>query len=182
MKIYTKTGDKGLTSLVGGKRVPKTHKRIEAYGTTDEVNSWIGLIADQNINPEYKEILYRIQNTLFQIGSHLASPSQEISGKYKQVDESDVNTLEEAIDKVNERVPALRTFVLPGGCTVSSYCQIARTVCRRAERTMLRLNENERYALDLIYINRLSDYLFVLARALVHDAHAEERYWNDGKS
>jgi cob(I)alamin adenosyltransferase len=178
MKIYTKTGDKGITSLVGGKRVPKTHRRIEAYGAVDELNSWIGLIADdQKIGDNQKKTLHLIQNKLFVIGCNLASPSIEAAKKCPQLQATDILMLEENIDKIIVILPQLRTFVLPGGCCIASYCQIARTICRRAERDILRLKENERYSLEISYMNRLSDYLFVLARALVYAEGATERCW-----
>lgn len=177
MKIYTKTGDKGTTSLVGGKRVPKTHRRIEAYGVVDELNSWIGLIADQKIEEARKKLLFEIQGNLFTIGSNLAAPTVEIAKKCPQLQSDDVSRLEKEIDGLSESLPQLRTFVLPGGSSTASFCQIARTVCRRAEREILRLKEQERYALEIAYVNRLADFLFVLGRFMVYADGAAERFW-----
>lgn len=186
MKIYTKTGDKGQTSLIGGTRVPKHHMRIEAYGTVDELNSWIGLIRDQEMNAEYKTILFEVQDRLFTIGSALATDpakAEKFSAstsklKLPELQEEDVALLEKAMDKMNEVIPEMRSFVLPGGHTLISYCHIARCVCRRAERNAIHLSETEPvHELVIKYLNRLSDYLFTLARQLTHDFHAIETPW-----
>jgi cob(I)alamin adenosyltransferase len=169
MKIYTKTGEKGDTSLIGGQRVPKTHERLEAYGAVDELNAWIGLIADQDIDDVYKALLHSIQKYLFNIGSHLACPDQEKANTLSQLSANDISLLEQAIDEMDAQLPKLKNFILPGGNTVSSYCQIARTVCRRAERDMLKINDIASDEYILIYINRLSDFLFVLARTFVYE-------------
>jgi cob(I)alamin adenosyltransferase len=178
MKIYTKTGDKGQTSLIGGTRVPKHHIRIESYGTVDELNSWIGLIRDQDIDAQSKEILVEVQDRLFTIGSSLASDPERSKMKIPDLKETDVGLLEKEIDKMNESLPEMRSFVLPGGHTTVSYCHIARCVCRRAERLTIHLSENS-FVADLVikYLNRLSDYLFVLSRKLTHDLHAQEIPW-----
>jgi cob(I)alamin adenosyltransferase len=178
MKVYTKTGDKGQTSLIGGTRVPKHHIRIEAYGTVDELNSWVGLVRDQDMNPHAKAILTEIQDRLFTIGSALASDPHKSKMKIPDLKEEDVLLLEKEMDAMNEGLPEMRSFVLPGGHTTVSYCHIARCVCRRAERATLRLAENEFVAdLIVIYLNRLSDYLFVLSRRLTHDLQVTEFPW-----
>ena len=161
MKIYTKTGDKGQTSLIGGTRVPKHHLRIEVYGTVDELNSWIGLIRDQDIPSSEREILKEIQDRLFTIGSSLASDPEKSRMKIPDLKEEDVTLLENEIDKMNEQLPELKSFILPGGNTTVSYCHIARCVCRRTERLATHLSEENFVAeLVIIYLNRLSDYLF----------------------
>jgi cob(I)alamin adenosyltransferase len=185
MKIYTKTGDKGETSLFGGTRVPKYHLRIEAYGTIDELNSYIGLIRDQQIDSHTEKVLLTIQNKLFTLGAMLATPPEKEllkSGKERlninKVDESSVVLLENEIDFMNESLPPMTHFVLPGGHTTVSFCHIARCICRRAERIATQLNdESEINEQILIYLNRLSDYLFVLARKLTYDNNAKEIQW-----
>lgn len=177
-KIYTKTGDKGQTSLIGGTRVPKHHIRIEAYGTVDELNSYIGLIRDQPMDEHTKALLIEIQDRLFTIGSLLASDPEKSKMKIPDLKEEDVTLLEQEMDKMNEILPEMRSFVLPGGHTTVSFCHIARCVCRRAERLTIHLSENS-YVTDLVikYLNRLSDYLFVLSRKLSQDLHAQEIPW-----
>lgn len=179
MKIYTKTGDKGTTALFTGKRVPKHHIRIESYGTVDELNSFLGLIRDQQIDDHSKETLALIQNKLFTVGAILATePSKENRLKIPRIQAGDIALLEGEMDKMNEALPEMTHFILPGGHTTVSYCHIARTVCRRAERMISYLNENEPVPESLLsYINRLSDYLFVLARKLSKDLQAQEIKW-----
>lgn len=185
MKIYTKTGDKGQTSLFGGTRVSKNHIRIEAYGTVDELNSWIGLIRDQNIDEEYRITLIEIQDRLFTLGALLAADpekSKNSKGENKfnlpQIIETDISFLENSIDKMEENLEPLKSFVLPGGHTTVSYCHIARCVCRRAERLSVALDETQNIDEILIkYLNRLSDYLFVLSRKLSSDLKANEQPW-----
>lgn len=185
MKIYTKTGDKGTTALFGGTRVPKHHIRIETYGTVDELNSNIGLIRDQEIDSHSKEILIQIQDRLFTLGAILATaPEKETlkSGKQRlnipRIIEEDINLLENEMDRMNESLPEMTHFVLPGGHPTVSYCHITRCICRRAERLTTLLNEQEPIdGLVLMYLNRLSDYLFVLARKLTKDLQAEEIKW-----
>jgi len=185
MKIYTKTGDKGTTALFGGTRVPKHHIRIDSYGTVDELNSYIGLIRDQEIDPRSKEILVHIQDRLFTVGAVLATDPEKATlknGKDRlnipRVDEEDINLLENEMDSMEATLPPMTHFVLPGGHTTVSYCHIARTVCRRAERLASALNDLEPFdALTLTYLNRLSDYLFVLARKLSQDLQADEIKW-----
>ncbi len=180
-KIYTKTGDKGQTSLYGGRRLPKSHIRIDAYGTVDELNSHIGLIRDQLNDDTLRELLKNIQDRLFTIGANLASdPEKEM--KVPDILMTDVEILEKAIDEMNETLPGLKNFILPGGHTTVSYCHIARCVCRRAERITVALQQVEPVEeIVLIYINRLSDYLFVLGRKLSMDLGVEEVAWNARK-
>jgi cob(I)alamin adenosyltransferase len=185
MKVYTKTGDKGTTALFGGTRVPKHHIRIESYGTVDELNSHIGLIRDQQINPDYKKILERVQDRLFTAGAILATPpDKEVlkSGKDRlnipKISEADIELLENEIDNMENELEPMTHFVLPGGHTTVSYCHIARCVCRRAERLSVHLNDLEPiHPLVLTYLNRLSDYLFVLARKLSKDLQTDEVKW-----
>jgi cob(I)alamin adenosyltransferase len=178
MKIYTKTGDKGETSLIGGTRVPKHHIRIESYGTVDELNSWIGLINDQDIAQESKTILSEIQDRLFTIGSSLASDPEKSKIKIPDLHASDIELLENQIDKMNEMLPEMRHFILPGGHTSISYCHLARCVCRRAERNVIHLHETEYVnEMVIVYLNRLSDYLFVLARFIGHQLNVNEIAW-----
>jgi cob(I)alamin adenosyltransferase len=177
MKIYTKKGDDGTTGLLGGTRVPKHHLRIEAYGTVDELNSYLGLLRD--LAPAHKEILLFIQDRLFTLGSHLAvDPSHEGKMKLPEIHEADVTALETAMDTMDESLEPMRNFILPGGNVVVSHCHIARTICRRAERCVAALNDHEKVD-DLImhYLNRLSDYLFVLSRKLTVEFNAEEIPW-----
>jgi cob(I)alamin adenosyltransferase len=178
MKIYTKTGDKGTTSLIGGTRVPKHHIRIEAYGTVDELNSWIGLIRDQKADEEQEKILLEIQDRLFTIGSRLASDPEKSRMKLPEIKEEDVVLLEKNIDLMNEELPEMRSFILPGGDQAQSFCHIARCVCRRAERNTIHLSEeNQVEELVIKYLNRLSDYLFVLARLVGKRRNASETPW-----
>lgn len=185
MKIYTKTGDTGTTALFGGTRVPKDHIRIESYGTVDELNSHIGLIRDQEINSHYKDILIEIQDRLFTIGAILATPPEkevkkngELRLKNLGIIDNDIELLEKEMDAMEDSLPPMTHFVLPGGHSTVSYCHIARCVCRRAERLAVHLDHNEPVAENAIkYLNRLSDYLFVLARKLSNDLNAEEVKW-----
>ncbi|MFK7000276.1 cob(I)yrinic acid a,c-diamide adenosyltransferase [Flavobacterium oreochromis] len=185
MKVYTKTGDKGTTALFGGTRVPKHNIRIESYGTVDELNSYIGLIRDQEMNPLYKAVLIEVQDRLFTLGAILATPPEKEVLKNGQkrlqnlgLTETDIEYLENEIDKMETDLPPMTHFVLPGGHTTVSHCHIARCVCRRAERLATHLHEEEPTDdLVLKYLNRLSDYLFVLARKLSHDLNANEVPW-----
>jgi cob(I)alamin adenosyltransferase len=178
MKIYTKTGDVGETSLFGGRRVLKSDLRIETYGTTDELNSWIGLLRDVNKNLSERALLKDIQDRIFTIGASLAADPENHKLKTPDLHEEDVLQLEKAIDEMDKVLEPLRNFVLPGGHTHVSYCHIARTVCRRAERLSVALHEhNEVHPLVIKYLNRLSDYLFALSRKMAHDLGAEEVIW-----
>lgn len=178
MKIYTKKGDKGLTSLIGGTRVYKHNLRIESYGTVDELNSYIGLIRSQKIDDIQKAVLKEIQDRLFTIGSSLASDPERSKMKIPDLHESDVTLLEDEIDRMNEVLPPLMHFILPGGELSVASCHLARCVCRRAERIVVHLSE-ESFVDDkvLIYLNRLSDYLFVLGRKISYDNKIEENIW-----
>ncbi|QNK63561.1 cob(I)yrinic acid a,c-diamide adenosyltransferase [Pedobacter sp. PAMC26386] len=178
MKIYTKTGDKGQTSLIGGTRVPKFHLRIECYGTVDELNSYVGLIQCQEIDNHAKQVLKEIQDRLFTIGASLAADPEKSRMKIPDLNLTDITLLEEEMDQMNEILPELKHFVLPGGNTVVSYCHIARCICRRAERLTVQLAADS-FVDDkvTIYLNRLSDYLFVLARKLSLDAKTDESIW-----
>ena len=179
-KIYTKTGDAGNTGLIGGTRVPKSHIRIESYGTVDELNAYIGLLGDQIADIHGREILREIQDRLFTIGSSLAcDPDKEIKMKIPDLNESDVLLLENEIDEMNKVLPEMKSFILPGGHITVSTAHICRTVCRRAERLIVELNATESNSPSLIikYMNRLSDYLFVLARYIGHINGVEEIKW-----
>lgn len=178
MKIYTKKGDTGTTQLIGGTRVPKHSLRIESYGTIDELNSYLGLIRDQEISPIYIQQLLEIQDRLFTIGSLLAADPEANTMKLPEISESDVLFLEKNMDAMDEQLPEMKSFVLPGGHTIVSYCHIARCVCRRAERITDNLNEISKIdPIILKYLNRLSDYLFVLSRKLSQDLDAIESPW-----
>ena len=178
MKIYTKTGDEGLTSLIGGTRVPKYDLRIESYGTVDELNSYIGLIRDHDIDTDQKDNLKEIQDRLFTIGAALASDPEKSKMKIPDLHLSDITFLESQIDEMNLVLPELKHFILPGGSPVVSFCHVSRCVCRRAERIIVHLKE-ESFVDEkvIIYLNRLSDYLFVLARKLCHDSNISENQW-----
>src|SRR6186997_1256442 len=180
MKIYTKTGDKGKTSLIGGTKVYKSDQRIESYGTVDELNSFVGLCLDHLKSHNISNVLAEIQDRLFTIGSALAcDPEKETKLKIPDLHESDVELLEKEIDKMNETLPVMKSFILPGGNVIVSTLHIARTVCRRAERCCVRMQKKEIEVEPLIikYLNRLSDYLFVLARHASHQLGAEEIPW-----
>jgi len=178
MKIYTKKGDSGNTGLIGGTRVPKSSLRIEAYGTIDELNSWIGVMCDQEIDSDYKTQLLEIQDRLFTIGSSLASDPEKSNMKIPDLLESDIEQLEKWMDDMDSLLPEMRFFVLPGGNQSVSFCHVARCVCRRAERIIVDLHANE-YVADIVmkYVNRLSDYLFVLSRKISQDLKVDEQAW-----
>ncbi|MEN8223843.1 MAG: cob(I)yrinic acid a,c-diamide adenosyltransferase [Bacteroidota bacterium] len=178
-KIYTKTGDKGQTSLIGGSRVPKYHPRIEAYGTVDELNSYIGLIRDHDIAAELKPLLLEVQECLFTLESQLAyDPETKLNRPLPQIREEDIRKLESAIDTMNEDLTPLSSFILPGGHVTVSHCHVARCICRRAERIVIHLSElHPLDSLNIKYLNRLSDYLFVLARKIGKDMNAPETPW-----
>lgn len=178
MKIYTKTGDNGTTALLGGKRVSKSDARINAYGTVDELNAYIGLIRFRKIDSHTREILAEIQDRLFTIGSVLASQPGKEKLKTPDLRNSDVEFLEKEIDKMNESLPALKSFILPGGNDTIGFTHIARCVCRRAERETVFLAQKENVPEIIIrYLNRLSDYLFVLSRKFSHDENLSETPW-----
>lgn len=178
MKVYTKTGDKGTTSLFGGLRVSKAHDRINAYGTIDELNSYIGLLRDQEVNDSRHEFLIQIQDRLFTLGSILATEPGNTKVKVPEFTEQDVSNLEIEIDAMEEHLEPMKNFVLPGGHQSVSFCHIARCVCRRAERLVILLQESEEVqGLVIQYLNRLSDYLFVLSRKMTSELKAPETPW-----
>ena len=178
MKIYTKTGDKGLTSLIGGTRVPKSSLRIECYGTVDELNSHIGLVRDQEVNAGRRPLLKEIQDRLLTIGSALAADPEKSKMKLPDLHAADVTLLEDEMDRLNLDLPELRAFILPGGHPAVSHAHVARCVCRRAERLAIHLAEESFVAeLVAVYLNRLSDFLFVLSRAMAHKLGVEEVTW-----
>jgi cob(I)alamin adenosyltransferase len=178
MKIYTKKGDQGQTSLIGGMRVPKFDLRIDSYGTVDELNSHLGLLRDQNIDEQYKAQIIDIQQILFTVGSHLAVGKEGSSMKLPELRQEHVNFLEQSIDAMDEKLEPMRFFVLPGGHPAVSQAHIARCVCRRAERLVVHLASEENVdALILTYLNRLSDYLFTLSRKIGRDLGANEQPW-----
>jgi cob(I)alamin adenosyltransferase len=179
MKIYTRTGDKGSTSLLGGTRVPKDHARIEAYGTIDELNSHLGLLRDMAAGHQ-QELIISIQQKLFSIGSRLASANEQEADRFKvpHVEDTDIKALEDAMDTMDSVLPAMRNFILPGGHIAVSQAHVCRTVCRRAERLVVRIAATEQLPGVIIrYLNRLSDLLFVMARWLGHAFHATEIPW-----
>jgi cob(I)alamin adenosyltransferase len=176
-KIYTKTGDKGETSLFGGARLPKSHLRIESYGTVDELNSYIGLLRDSLQDEATRAILKKIQDRLFDVGANLAvDPSKKM--QVPEIIEEDIQLFENEIDKMEELLAPLKNFILPGGHVTVSYCHLARTICRRAERNVVALSLSDVVDEILVrYLNRLSDYLFVLARKIALDLGVEEVAW-----
>lgn len=179
-KIYTKTGDKGQTSLIGGTRVSKNHIRIESYGTVDELNSYLGLVNDFCGNDKINNWLREIQDRLFTLGAELATtPSKEVKMKLPDLHLSDIEWLENCIDEMNETLPEMRSFILPGGHQAASACHVARCICRRAERLCVGMKDNNEPVSEIIlqYLNRLSDFLFVLARYITHINGKEEIPW-----
>ena len=179
MKIYTLTGDNGTTSLSGGRRVPKHSLRVEAYGSVDELIAWIGLLRSHKENRERKEVLIYIQDQLMRCAAGLACDPENRNSKKILPDADSITVLEKEIDKMEDSLPPLKNFILPGGNILVSYCHIARCVCRRAERTVLKLNEAERSP-EVInkFLNRLSDFLFVLSRKISLDLDNEEIKWS----
>jgi cob(I)alamin adenosyltransferase len=178
MKIYTKTGDQGTTALFGGKRVSKANLRIDSYGTVDELNAYLGLLRDQDVNRDRKDFLVEIQDRLFTIGSILATEPGNRKVKTPALLGENIKSLEKEIDDMEAGLPPMRVFVMPGGHTSVSFGHIARTVCRRAERLTVALDEQEKVdTLVLQYLNRLSDYLFVLCRKMANELDAEETPW-----
>lgn len=179
MKIYTKTGDDGSTMLLGGGRVSKAHLRIDAYGTVDELNSYVGLIRDQKIQVGHKVVLKKIQDTLFVLGATLATNPDKKKVKSPDITDEDVVFLEHQMDAMNAELPDLKHFILPGGHTTVSYCHLARCVCRRTERLVVYLAQTDEVAPIVIhYLNRLSDYFFVLSRKIGAELEVDEIIWN----
>jgi cob(I)alamin adenosyltransferase len=177
-KIYTKKGDKGETSLIGGSRVAKSDDRIEAYGTLDELNAFVGLIRDFSVDADEKKTMNEIQQQIFIAESLFAADSEEALAKLPELTEENIVMLEQEIDRMNQRLPELTHFLIPGGHPVVSYCHIARTVCRRAERLLVKINSTlPQHQLAIKYINRLSDYLFVLARFVGRELGVSEQLW-----
>ncbi len=182
MKIYTRTGDKGTTALLGGKRINKSELRIHAYGTIDELNSYLGLLGDHSEIDEKKKTILRIQNQLFVIGSHLATEPGKSFDYIPDLQETETKFLEDEIDDMNLSLPEMTNFVLPGGHKLVSFIHISRTVCRRGERLVIELGQNEQVPeLIIKYLNRLSDYLFVLARYAAQKLGVEEVPWTPRK-
>jgi cob(I)alamin adenosyltransferase len=180
LKIYTKTGDKGDTSLFGGKRVPKSSLRIEAYGMVDELNAQLGVIRTLKSHDEIDNILEKLQNQLFILGADLATPFDIVSPKIKRIRQNQIQSLEKTIDVIDARLKPLKKFILPGGTPVSAQLHIARAICRHAERLVDALGRNEPIGkFPLVYLNRLADLLFVLARYANTLAGKEETKWND---
>ena len=180
MKIYTKTGDKGNTSLIGGTKVPKNDIRIETYGTVDELNSWIGLVNDQLNDAEFKNDLKEIQDRLFTMGSSLATDAEkEVKMKLPDLHQSDIEFLEKRIDAMTATLPPMKSFILPGGHVIVSSIHITRCICRRAERLAVNMQQHQLFVDEKIiqYLNRLSDYLFTLARFAAQKFGAEEIPW-----
>ncbi|MCW5910072.1 MAG: cob(I)yrinic acid a,c-diamide adenosyltransferase [Cyclobacteriaceae bacterium] len=178
MKIYTKTGDQGSTSLFGGKRVLKSDLRIDTYGTVDELNSWIGVLRDQDVNQKRNQALTEIQDRLFTIGSILATEPGNAKVKIPELLDADILFLEKEIDTMDAMLPPMKFFVLPGGHQAVSFGHVTRTVCRRAERLVIALNQAEPInELVIKYLNRLSDYLFVVCRAMSFELKTIETPW-----
>ena len=178
MKIYTKKGDKGETSLLGGTKVNKDNIRLEAYGTVDELNAFIGHIHDQEISQNHKTILLKIQNQLFNLGSILSFDGMKTQINLPEITKENIQMLEAEIDKMEEELSPLKDFILPSGHTIASLCHIARTVCRRAERRVVELQAKEKISPNCLeYLNRLSDYLFVLARGILKEKSCTEITW-----
>jgi cob(I)alamin adenosyltransferase len=178
MKLYTKKGDRGETSLLGGTRVPKFHHRIESYGTVDELNAYLGLLSEQEILKEQRDFIRNIQHQLFNIGSILANDPEKSHFKLPELQEAEITRLEDSIDEMESKLQPLTNFVLPGGHSANAHAHVARTICRRAERRVVELNSYANVAPEIIqYLNRLSDWLFVLARFATHLAGAEEVKW-----
>ncbi len=181
-KIYTKTGDKGTTMLFGGDRVPKNHPRLNAYGTVDELNSHIGLALAFVKDEKLRKILFKLQNNLFDLGGDLATPLENTKVKIKRIDDSYIKELEKIIDETQSVLPELKVFILPGGTAAAGHLQVARTVCRKAERETVTLAENEEInANTIVYLNRLSDLLFVLSRYANFVENVPEPVWEPGK-
>jgi cob(I)alamin adenosyltransferase len=178
MKIYTKTGDSGKTSLVEGTRISKADDRIEAYGTVDELNSFLGLLADHEVNQKRYPLLKSIQDNLFVMGANLASDPSKRGDRVPPVETNDITILEQAMDEMDAQIPELRHFILPGGHVAVSLAHVCRTVCRRAERCVIRLNEKDEVPeLVVVYLNRLSDFFFVLSRKMCQELDIKEVQW-----
>src|SRR5690554_627315 len=179
-RVYTKTGDKGTTALIGGTRVSKDHIRIEAYGTVDELNAYMGLLNDQVAEKNINDWILEIQDRLFTVGSTLATdPNKETKMKLPDLLESDIKWLEDKIDEMDDQLPVMKSFVLPGGDIAASTAHIARCVCRRAERICVHMQQNQEFVSEVVlkYLNRLSDFLFVLSRYIIFLKKGTEIPW-----
>ena len=179
-RVYTKTGDKGTTGLIGGSRVPKDHIRIEAYGTVDELNSYLGLVTDQLRDEKINNWMLEIQDRLFTVGSSLATdPEKAPKMKLPDLHEEDIKWLEDRIDEMDDQLPEMKSFILPGGHIAASAAHVARCICRRAERLCVHMSNNQEFVAEVVlkYLNRLSDFLFVLARFIVHQHGGKEIPW-----
>jgi cob(I)alamin adenosyltransferase len=178
MKIYTRVGDKGNTSLLGGTTVPKNDFRIEAYGTIDELNSWLGLIRSQDIERNDNEVILKLQRLLMSISSHLADEKKKLTN-LPMPDDQAIEWLENEIDRIDKIVPPLKSFIIPGGNSVVAFCHVARSVCRRAERRLVPVIEKiPELSISFKLLNRLSDYLYMLGRKVSKDLNCEEKTWN----
>ena len=178
MKIYSKKGDKGKTSLIGGKIVDKHNLSVDAYGTVDELNSFIGLLKDYVEDKKINEVLHNIQLKLFSVGSILASAGDNNFSEKVSIEKKDIEDIESNIDNMNNQLPDLKNFIIPGGHKISSYCHVCRSICRRAERKISELNNHHQInPYILSYVNRLSDFFFVLSRHIKHSDNIEETYW-----
>ncbi len=176
-KIYTRTGDKGTTALGNNQRVAKNHPRIEAIGAVDEINGWLGLLLAHDLSKPFSQALTRIQHELFDLGGELSIPPTAI------INGAQVQALEQLLDKLNEQLPPLKEFILPGGTVTASLCHLTRTTCRRAERRLVSLAQEDMVNPEsLKYLNRLSDVLFVMARVLTREAGASEILWKKSQS
>ena len=178
--IYTRTGDKGKTSVVGGTRVSKTHVRLEAYGTVDELNSQLGLLYTYLAEEDDRKLILWVQHKLFSVGSYLATDQNNTTLRIEsQIADEDILRLERSIDEVDGQLPPLKAFVIPGGSRGSAVCHVCRTICRRAERRILAMAEKHEVAENVsAFVNRLSDYLFVLARKMNLLSQVDEIYWD----
>ena len=178
MKIYTRVGDKGNTSLSGGTKVPKNDSRIEAYGTIDELNSCLGLICSQDIDRYDKDVILKMQRLLMRISSHLADEKKTLTDPLMP-DDHDVKWIESEIDKIENQVPQLKSFIIPGGHPVVAWCHVVRSVCRRAERRLVPvIKKRPDVGISMKVLNRLSDYLYMLCRKISKDLNCEEKIWN----
>ena len=181
MKIYTKNGDRGKTSLIGGKKVSKHDLQVEAYGSIDELNSFMGLLKDYSKNDKINQVLFKVQLKLFTIGSILAqenTSSNSVILEKLNISAKDTNFIELQIDKLEKKLPKLSKFIIPGGHKLVSYCHVSRSICRRAERKITKLSDSVKLDSNILpYINRLSDFLFVLSRYFSKELDIKESYW-----
>lgn len=183
MKLYTKTGDKGTTGLIGGTRVSKSDVRLEAYGTIDELNAQIGVLVEIGLKPEYVDFLQNMQNLLFTVGSNLATDTSKIDYKTASVMKGEyIESIEREIDRLDAALPPLQNFIIPGGTQKAAQCHVCRTIARRAERRIVEMNDV--FPVDnkvVVYVNRLSDYFFILSRILLQEDGAKEISWKQAE-